>query len=73
MRTAQGRVSALQFLLPAIQRVSDKLERAAIAGDLAGYLGVEPGLVLDHFKKRLLSGANADRPGGTGAASERFF
>ena len=51
MRTAQGRVSALQFLLPAIQRVSDKLERAAIANDLAGYLGVERGLVLDHFKR----------------------
>ncbi|MFH0944085.1 MAG: toprim domain-containing protein, partial [Planctomycetota bacterium] len=51
MRTAQGRVSALQFLLPSIQRVSDKLERAAIAGDVAGYLGVEQGMVLDHFKK----------------------
>ena len=51
MRTPQGRVSALQFLLPAIQRVNDKLERAAIANDIAGYLGVEQGLVLDHFKK----------------------
>ena len=51
MRTAQGRVSALQFLLPAIQRVSDKLERAAIAADVAGYLAVEPGLVLDHFRR----------------------
>ncbi len=51
MRSGQGRVSALQFLLPAIQRVGDKLERAAIANDLAGYLGVEPGLVLDHFRK----------------------
>jgi DNA primase len=51
MRSAQGRVSALQALLPAIQRVSDKLERAAIAGDVAAHLGVEPGLVLDHFRK----------------------
>jgi DNA primase len=51
MRTAQGRVAVLQFLLPAIQRVTDKLERAAIASELAGYLGVEPGLVLDRFKK----------------------
>jgi len=51
MRTAQGRVSALQFLLPSVQRISDKLERATIASDLAGYLGVEAGLVLDHFKK----------------------
>ncbi len=51
MSTAQGRVSALQFLLPAIQRVGDKLERAAIAADIAGYLGVEQGMVLDHFKR----------------------
>ncbi len=50
MRTAEGRVAALQFLLPAIQRTSNKLERAAIANDLAGYLGVEAGLVLDHFR-----------------------
>lgn len=56
MRSAQGRIQALQFLLPAIQRVGDKLERAAIANDLAGHLGVEPGMVLDHFKK-----AAADR------------
>jgi DNA primase len=51
MRTAQGRVAVLQFLLPAIQRVTDKLERATIASDLAGYLGVEPGMVLDRFKQ----------------------
>jgi DNA primase len=51
MRTAEGRVAALQFLLPAVRRVSDKLERATIAGDLASYLGVEPGIVLDHFRR----------------------
>jgi DNA primase len=51
MRTAEGRVAALQFLLPAIQRMPDKLERAAIASDVAGYLGVEQSLVLEHFRK----------------------
>jgi DNA primase len=51
MHSAQGRVSALQALLPAIQHVGDKLERAAIAAEVAGLLGVETGLVLDHFKK----------------------
>ncbi|MFB3779502.1 MAG: DNA primase [Bryobacteraceae bacterium] len=51
MQSGQGRVSALQFLLPAIQRVGDKLERAAIAGEVAATLGVEPGLVLEHFKR----------------------
>ncbi len=51
MRTAEGRVAALQFLLPAIQRTSNRLERAAIAGDIASHLGVEPGLVLDYFRR----------------------
>jgi DNA primase len=51
MRSADGRMDAFNFLLPAVQKLSDKLERAAVASDLAGYLGVEPGLVLDQFKR----------------------
>lgn len=51
VRTAEGRLAGLRFLLPAIQQVSDKLERATIANDLATYLGVEAGLVLEHFRK----------------------
>jgi DNA primase len=51
MREPQGRVDAFQFLLPAIQGLNDKLERVAVANDLASYLGVAPGLVLDHFRK----------------------
>jgi len=51
MRGADGRMDAFKFLLPAVQKISDKLERAAVASDLAGYLGVEPGLILEQFKK----------------------
>ncbi len=51
MRAAEGRVAGFQFLLPAIQRIPDKIERAAVANDVAAYLGVEPGLVLDQFRK----------------------
>jgi DNA primase len=51
MRSAEGRLAGLQFLLPAIQQVSDKLERATIANDVATYLGVEPGLVLERFRR----------------------
>lgn len=51
MRTAEGRVTAFRYLLPAVNRVPDKLERAAVANDMASYLGVEPGLVLEQFKK----------------------
>src|ERR1700691_6297280 len=50
MREPQGRVDAFQYLLPAIQGLNDKLERVAVANDLASYLGVAPGLVLDHFR-----------------------
>ncbi len=51
MRSAEGRMDAFKFLLPAVQKISGNLERAAVANDVAGYLGVEPGLVLDQFKK----------------------
>jgi DNA primase len=51
MKSAEGRVDAFKFLLPSVQKIHDKLERAAIANDLAGYLGVEQGVVLDEFRK----------------------
>lgn len=51
MRTSDGKMDAFKFLLQTVQKIGDKLERAAIANDLAGYLGVEPGLVLDQFKR----------------------
>src|SRR5204862_6356180 len=38
-------------LMPKVQRISDQMERMVIAGDLASYLGVERGMVLDRFKK----------------------
>jgi DNA primase len=51
MRTAEGRVAGFQFLLPAIQRLSDKLERLAVVNDVAGYLGVDAGPVLESFRR----------------------
>jgi DNA primase len=51
MRTAEGRVGGFKFLLPAIQRLSDKLERLAVVNDVAGYLGVDAGPVLESFRK----------------------
>jgi DNA primase len=51
VHTAEGVVSVLQDLLPAVQRIADPLERAAIANDVAGYVGVSTGMVLDRFRK----------------------
>jgi DNA primase len=55
MKTSDGKVAAFKFLLPAVQKISDKLEQAATVNDLASYLGVDPGLVLDQFKKSAAS------------------
>jgi DNA primase len=51
MRDPQGRNDVFRFLLPAIQGLNDKIERVSVANDLASYLGVESGLVLEHFRK----------------------
>jgi biotin operon repressor len=51
MHTTEGQVAVLKFLMPAVQRISDRMERMVVAGDLAAYVGVERGLVLDTFKK----------------------
>ena len=56
LRDPQGRNDVFQFLLPAIQALNDKIERVSVANDLASYLGVDSGYVLEHFRK-----AAADR------------
>jgi DNA primase len=53
MRTPEGRADAFKSLLPTVQKVSDKVERAMIADDLAAYLGLERGLVLDQLKRAM--------------------
>ena len=61
-------MEAFKFLLPAVQKISDKLEQRAAVNDLASYLGVDPGLVLDQFKK---SAAEPPRAGSAGGARQR--
>jgi DNA primase len=51
VRTTEGQVSVLKFLMPAVQRISDRMERVVAAGEVAAYLGIERGMVLDSFKK----------------------
>jgi DNA primase len=59
MHSAEGRYAAFQLLLPAIQTLTDKLERAAVVNDVAGYLGIDKGLVLESFRKMSAGGAQA--------------
>src|SRR5712692_2353230 len=51
MRAAEGRVAAFKSLMPAVNRLTDKIERVALVNDLADRLGVDAGLVLENFRK----------------------
>jgi DNA primase len=51
MATVEGRMQSFKFVAPAIQRISDRLERFAVANDVAHYLGVDEKLVREHFNK----------------------
>ena len=51
MKTAEGRIEGFKWLLPAIRKIHDRLERAAVAGEIAEYLGVDRGLVLEEFRR----------------------
>jgi DNA primase len=58
LHSPEGRVAAFQFLLPAIQKMPDRLERLAVANDVAEYLRLDQSIVLEEFRK-----AAADRRG----------
>jgi DNA primase len=51
MATVEGRVDASKFLWPTIQQVSDRLERSAIADEVAGYLNLDRETVRQQFKR----------------------
>ena len=51
MHSAEGRIDAFKFLLPAIQQVSDRLERSVIATEVAEYLKVDIEMVREQFRR----------------------
>src|ERR1019366_3391321 len=67
MRTTEGKVAVLQFLMPAVERISDRLERMTIAHDVAGYPGVERGMVLDSFRRAVAERRDKPLEGPRGA------
>jgi DNA primase len=62
MKSGEGRVDAFKFLMPTVQKIHNPLERAAIAEDLASYLGVEKSAVLDQFRRSGESRKSAPAP-----------
>ncbi len=55
-----GRVKALEFLLPAIQKVNDRLRRSALADEVTSYLGLERSMVLQKFRSAAIARKEED-------------
>jgi DNA primase len=53
--SAEGRASALQSLLPALERVHDRIERNALIEEVAGRFGLDVQLVRDQFRQSMPS------------------
>lgn len=51
VKTSEGKVQALEALLPRIREVRDRVERASLATELASVLGIEQGLLLEQFRR----------------------
>jgi DNA primase len=51
MQTVEGRVDAFKSLLPSLQHVTDRLERSAIAAEIAEYLKLDRDLVAQQLKQ----------------------
>jgi DNA primase len=54
VRTTEGVIAVLKSLLPAVERISDRLERMAVANAVADYIGVDPGMVRDSFRRAVI-------------------
>jgi DNA primase len=50
-QTAEGKADAFKWIAPAIRRIPDPIERAAVADEVAGYIGIERGLILDDLRR----------------------
>jgi DNA primase len=50
MRTAEGRVDAFKYLAPILQQVHDRIERGAIAKELAEYLNVDRETIRENLR-----------------------
>jgi DNA primase len=55
MHTAEGRADAFKFMLPAIEQVHDRIERSAIANEMAEYLNVDRDVIRQSMRRTSVS------------------
>ncbi|MFN7924457.1 MAG: DNA primase [Bryobacteraceae bacterium] len=73
MSSAEGRIEAVRFLLPSIQRLADKYERAAVATELADMLRIDRSLILEQVRGMRDRDAGPVRKGPSIPANEKLL
>lgn len=68
LRTVEGKIDAFKSVLPALQQVSDKLERGAITNQIADYFQLDRAVVSEQLRQAPSSHSNVKRPGKATAA-----
>jgi len=61
VRTAEGRVDAFKFIAPVIEQVHDRIERSAIANEIAEYLKVDRSVISETFRRQGVRQTNPQR------------
>src|SRR5581483_7728450 len=59
LRTAEGRVDAFKFILPSVEHVHDRIERSAVAAEVAERLGVDRDIVRQVLRPKTSSQGTA--------------
>jgi DNA primase len=65
VRTPEGKVKAINFLLPHVQRVHDAIARAGLANEIAQKIGIDAPVVRQRFKLAATSRSSARIVAGT--------
>ena len=62
LATPEGRVAAFEYLRPSIHLLPDKIQRAAVAQNIAERMGVDPGLILEEFRRSAIHRGRRSAP-----------
>jgi len=66
MRSAEGRIEAVKYLLPSVQRLANRYERAAVAEELASHLRIDKSFLFEQLRLSGESGRREARPAARG-------
>jgi len=72
VKTPEGKKNAVNYLLPHIQRLPNRIERDSLANDIAQKLGIDSAVLRMEFRAAAVRRANSPFPGGHSASDAQI-